>query len=61
MLTNILKILAKTRGDVFRINFPKNDEKQEKKAPIENLQVFGTFLHVDSQSVFRNGTFYTVV
>ena len=58
MLTKTSKILPNTRGDIFQITFPQNDEKHEKSALMDILQVFGTLSDVDCQSVFRNGTLY---
>ena len=55
VLTNTPNISPKTRGDTFRINFPENEEKHDKSAPMEVLQVFGTLSHVDYQCVFWNG------
>ena len=52
VLTDTQKISPNTRGDILGMNFPENDIKEEKRAPMEILQVFGTFLHVDCQSVF---------
>ena len=42
------------------MNFPQNDEKDDKGALLEILQVFRTHSHVDSQSVFRKGAFERV-
>ena len=61
MLTKTSKILPNTRGDIFQITFPQNDEKHEKSALMDILQVFSTISHVDCQSVFRNAGFHRVV
>ena len=61
VLTNTLKTLHNTLGNIFKINVPQNDEKHDKSALMEISQVLGTPSHVDCQGVFPNGTFYTVV
>ena len=42
-------------GDIFGINFPENDEKDDKSALMENSQVLGTPPDVDCQCLFLNG------
>ena len=61
VLTNTIKILPNTRGDLLQINFPQNDEKHNKSTLMEILQVFRTTSHVDCKSVFWNGAFYRKV
>ena len=51
VLTNIPEISPNTRGDIFQINFPQNDEKHDKNGLMEILQVFGTLPHVECQTV----------
>ena len=55
--TNTPKISPNTRGDIFQINFPENDDKHDKSALTEISQVFGTLPHVHCQSLFWNGAF----
>ena len=50
-LTNTAKISLVTMGDIFEINIPENDEKQDKSALMEISQVFDTLSHVDWQSM----------
>ena len=57
VLTNTPKISRNTRGDFLQINIPENDGQHDKIAFMEISQVFGTFSHVDCQSVFWNGAF----
>ena len=52
VLTNTPKISPNTRRDILQINFPENDEINDKSAFMEILQVFGTLSHVDCSSVF---------
>ena len=55
VLTNTPKVSPITTGDIFEINFDQNDEKNDKNALIEILQVFGTLSQADCQSMFWNG------
>ena len=57
VLATTPKIPPNTRGDTFRINFPENDEKHDKRALMEIWQVFGTLSYVDCQSVFWKSAF----
>ena len=52
VLTNTLKILRNTMGEIFQINIPDNDEKGDKSAHMEIWQVFETLSHVGCQSMF---------
>ena len=57
MLTNIPKISPNTRGDIFQINFPQNDQKHDKSALMEISEVFGTLSHVHSQTCSETALF----
>ena len=52
VLTNTVKISRNTMGEIFQINIPDNDEKQDKSALLDIWQVFGKLSHADCQSVF---------
>ena len=52
VLTKSPNISPKIRGDIFQINFPKNDEKHHKIALMEIPQAFKSLSHVDCQSLF---------
>ena len=55
MLTNTAKISPDTGRESLEINFTENDKKHDKHALMEISQAFGTFSHVDYQSLFWNG------
>ena len=55
VLTNTSKISPKTSEDTFGINFPQNDEKQDKSGLIEISQVFRMLSFVDWQCAFWDG------
>ena len=55
VLRNTPKTSPKSRGGIFGINFPKNDEKHDKSVVMEISQVLGTPSDVDWQCVFWNG------
>ena len=57
VLKNTRKILPNTKPHNFEIKFSENDEKHDKGALMEILQVFAMLWHVDCQSVFWNGAF----
>ena len=61
VLTNTTRISPITRGDIFQINFPQNDEKHDKIAVMDISQGSGTLSHVDSQRIFWNSAFYRLV
>ena len=52
MLTYNPKISRNSKGDIFEINFPENDEKHDKIALMEIWKVFGRFhmLSVNARS-----------
>ena len=41
VLTNTFKISPNTMGQIFEMNFPESDEKNDKNTLMEILQVFG--------------------
>ena len=57
VLTNIFKISASTMGEILQVNFPENDEKHDKYALMEILQVSGMISNAAGQRLFSNGAF----
>ena len=52
VLTNTFNISPNTKGDIFQINFPENDEKTWSKGSHGDFQVFVMLSNNECQSVF---------
>ena len=57
VLKNTPKISPNTRGEIFQINFPENDEKHQKNTLMGISQICRTLSHVHCQTVFWNRAF----